>query len=149
MKIDGGALSAYAFTKPRATAEAGLYSAANEAAPPRSISSSGPAAAMPSGLANALWINKAKLEEAQRMSESPVVEFMELAKMTAVERLRNELLEDMELTEESLAALPPEERSAIEEEIRRTIKQRLGVDDPSHAGTAEGQTAAGVPEAEA
>ena len=54
--------------------------------------------------------------------------------MNPVERLRKELLESMGLTEESLAALPPEQREAIEEENRRTIKERLGIDDTQQAG---------------
>lgn len=69
--------------------------------------------------------------------------------MNPVERLRKELLESMGLTEESLAALPPEQREAIEEENRRTIKERLGIDDTQQAAPPEGQSAAGTEEAKA
>jgi hypothetical protein len=55
----------------------------------------------------------------------------------------------MGLTEESLAALPPEARDAIEDEIRRAMKQQLGIDENPEAGTAAGQAAAGTEEAEA
>ena len=144
MKIDGSALSAYAFNRQRPASTdnslsdgsgGGLSSARNiptvEAGP----------AAMPSRLANALWANKA--EKAERESESLLSEFMELSKMSPIERLRKELLEAMGLTEESLAQLPPDQREAIEEELRRTIKERLGVDE---TGQADGQTVAGTQE---
>jgi hypothetical protein len=150
MKIDGSMLPTYTLGKPRATSDDSLYSSGgggNSGA--RNIPTVAPTSGMPSGLANALWMTNAKLDKAQEESDSLLAEFMELSKMTPVERLRKELLDGMGLDEESLAALPPEERSAIEEEIRRAIKEQLGVDQTQQAGTAEGQTVAGTTEAEA
>lgn len=149
MKIDGSMLPTYTLGKPRATSEDSLYSSGGGGSNARNIPTVAPTSAMPSGLANALWMTNAKLEKAQEESDSLLAEFMELSKMTPVERLRKELLDGMGLDEESLAALPPEEHSAIEEEIRRAIKEQLGVDQTQQAGTAEGQTVAGATEAEA
>lgn len=151
MKIDGSMLSAYALGRQRPAAAAGdsLSNGMGEGggAWKRNIPTVETSAAMPSGLANALWVNKQ--EKAERESDGLLSDFMELSKMNPVERLRKELLESMGLTEESLAALPPEQREAIEEEIRRAIKERLGIDDTQQAGPAEGQSAAGTEEAKA
>ena len=145
MKIDGSLYSAYAFSKPRTTSDDSLYDGSGGGnASARNIPTVAPSSSIPSGFANALWLTQAKLDKAEAESDSLLAEFMELSKMTPVERLRKELLESMGLTEESLAALPPEERSAIEEEIRRAIKEQLGVDET--AGGAEGQAASAGPE---
>ena len=150
MKIDGSLLSAYTIGKPRTASDDSLYSATGGGnATARNIPSLEPSAPIPSNLANALWLNQAKLDKADGESDNLLAEFMELSKMTPAERLRKEMLEEMGLTDESLAALPPEERDAIEEEIRRAIKQQLGVDETNQAGTAEGQSVAGTEEAEA
>lgn len=152
MKIDGSMLSAYPLGRQRpATGDnslsGGLGSGGGSSA--RNIPTIGPAAAMPSGLANALWLNAAKLEKAESESDSLLADFMELSKMSPLERLRKELLEAMGLTEESLAQLPPEQRKEIEEEIARTIKERLGIDGTEQAGGAEGQSVTGRQEAKA
>ncbi|WP_337184793.1 hypothetical protein [Shinella sp.] len=150
MKIDGSMLSAHALGRPRAaTGGDSLSSGMGESggAWKRNIPTVETSAAMPSGLANALWVNRQ--EKAERESDGILSDFMELSKMTPVERLRKELLESMGLTEESLADLPPEAREAIEEEIRRTVKERLGIDDTREAGNAAGQSAAGNDEAKA
>lgn len=149
MKIDGSMLPTYTLGKPRATSDDSLYSSGGGGSSARNIPTVAPTSAIPSGLANALWMTSAKLDKAEAESDSLIAEFMELSKMTPVERLRKELLDSMGLDEESLAAMPPEERSAIEEEIRRAIKQQLGIDQTQQAGTAEGQPVAGTTEAEA
>lgn len=151
MKIDGSTLSAYALAR--------QYSPSSDNSLSSGMSGSGNASArniptvetssttMPSGLANALWQNASKQDKAQADSESLMSEFMELSKMSPVERLRKQLLEAMGLTEESLAQLPPETRSSIEEEIARTIKEKFGVDQTEQAGGADGQSVAGPEEA--
>ncbi len=55
-------------------------------------------------------------------------EFLKFAKMTPAEKIRARILGDKDLTEEALAALPPEERAAIEDKIKETIMRSLGVD---------------------
>ena len=153
MKIDGSTLSAYALSRQRtATADnslSGDTGGGGGSSSGRNIPTVEPTAGMPSGLANALWLTTAKLEKSGTESDDLLSEFMDLAKMTPIERLRKELLEKMGLTEDSLAQMPEEQRAAIEEEIRRAIKERLGIDDTQHAGAMEGQSTAGTPEAEA
>ncbi|GAA4182411.1 hypothetical protein [Shinella granuli] len=152
MKIDGSLYTAYAFSKPRAASEDSLYNetggnGAGGNASARNVPTVAPTTSLSSSFANALWLTQAKLDRTEVEGDGLVAEFMELSRMTAVERLRKELLETMGLTEESLAQLPPETRSAIEEEIRRAIKEQLGVDET--ADGAEGQAAgAGREEAE-
>ena len=145
MKIDGSMLSAYALGRQRPAAGTGDSlsngMADSGGAWKRNIPTVETSAAIPSGLANALWVNKQ--EKAERESDGLLSDFMELSKMSPIERLRKELLEAMGLTEESLAQLPPDQRKAIEEELRRAIKERLGVDE---TGQADGQAAAGAPE---
>ncbi len=148
MKIDGSLISAYATTK-RTTSDSGAYNGADTGSTSRNIPTVSAAGTMPSGLANALWLTNAKLDKAQDESDSLIAEFMELSKMTPAERLRKEILDRMGLDETSLAAMPDEQREAIEEDIRRAIKEQLGIDETEHAGAVEGQATAGPEEAEA
>ena len=55
-------------------------------------------------------------------------EFLKYAKMSPVERIRYDYLKSQGLDEESLAALPAELRKAIEEEIKKLIKEKLHLD---------------------
>ncbi|KAF7599486.1 MAG: hypothetical protein CGU28_01395 [Candidatus Dactylopiibacterium carminicum] len=61
--------------------------------------------------------------------ESLLEELREYQRKSPMERLREQLLADMNLTEESLAALPPEQREAIEAAITAEIKARLLAQD--------------------
>lgn len=150
MKIDGSLLSAYAATRQRTTGNESAYAGTDGQSPVRkNIPTVSAAGTMPSGLANALWLTNAKVEKAQEESDSLIAEFMELSKMTPAERLRKEILDRMGLDEASLAALPDEQREAIEEDIRRAIKEQLGIDETRHAGAMDGQSTAGPEEAEA
>ena len=149
MKIDSSLISAYATAKPRSIAEDNTSGVTGGAAAARNIPTVGPAGSMPSGLANTLWLANAKIVKAQEQSDSLAAEFMELSKMTPAERLREQMLEEMGLTEDSLKALPKEQRQAAEDEIRRAIKEQLGIDEQQHAGAVEGQPVAGTQEAEA
>lgn len=147
MKIDGSMLSAYTFGKPRTSSGDSLYDGSGGSPAGRNIPTVSPSAPISSGFANALWLTQAKLDKAESESDGLVAEFMDLSKMTAAERLRKEMLEALGLTEESLAQLPEAERAAIENDIRRAIKQQLGIDETQQAGTAEGQSVAGTEEA--
>ncbi|OLF79789.1 hypothetical protein AWH62_15570 [Maricaulis sp. W15] len=60
-----------------------------------------------------------------------VSEFLRWANMTPAERIRAQYLEQEGLSEDSLAALPEEERERIEMEIQQRIRDALG-------GTADG-----------
>lgn len=52
-------------------------------------------------------------------------ELMKILEMTPAERIRYTTLQDMGLTEEALAALPPDERMRIEEMIEEEIERQL------------------------
>ncbi|NVO12877.1 MAG: hypothetical protein HXX10_02460 [Rhodoplanes sp.] len=52
-------------------------------------------------------------------------EFLKEVKKTPAERLRESLLKQMGLTEEALAAMDPDARTAVEKSIADAIKQRL------------------------
>jgi hypothetical protein len=56
---------------------------------------------------------------------SVVEEFLRESKKSPIERLREAYLKAHNLSEESLAALPPSERQAIEDDIRKAIQQAL------------------------
>lgn len=136
MKIDGSMLSAYAIGRPRPLGgednpSGGMNGGGGGSA--RNIPTVETSSALPSGLANALWLATLKQEKAERESESLLSEFKELSRMSPAERLRKEILEAMDLTEEGLAQMPPEQRAAVEEEIRRALKERLGIDEPRQA----------------
>ena len=58
-------------------------------------------------------------------------ELAEYASKSVAEHVRDAVLKDMGLTEEDLAAMPPEQRAAIEDEIARRVAQALsGLTDP-------------------
>lgn len=52
-------------------------------------------------------------------------EFLEIARMSPAERLHMQILESMGLTEEDLAAMPPEARKSALEEISRRMLDSL------------------------
>lgn len=70
-------------------------------------------------------------DDVQAANEAVAREFLKWAQMSPEEKLRAQILKSKDLDEESLAALPPEERDAIEAEIREAVKQAFGVDDAS------------------
>ncbi|MAC88937.1 hypothetical protein [Maricaulis sp.] len=57
---------------------------------------------------------------------SAVAEFLRWANMTPAERIRAQYLEQEGMSEDSLAALPEEERERIEMEIQQRIRDALG-----------------------
>lgn len=68
--------------------------------------------------------------EAIEATEKPNLreELMRLASMSPAELIRHQMLNDMGLTEESLKALPYEERMKIEALIKEEIERQLGVE---------------------
>ena len=76
-------------------------------------------------------------------SNSVTAEFMKIAKMTPAQRMREQILKSMHLTEADLAAMTPAERSDVEKKIAEMIKERLagqtGTDGSS--GASAGSTA--------
>jgi hypothetical protein len=55
--------------------------------------------------------------------DTAVQDFLDYAKKTPAERMRDAILKSMGLTEEDLKSMSPEKRKAVEETIRQKIKQ--------------------------
>ncbi|OCJ18040.1 hypothetical protein A6U87_03775 [Rhizobium sp. AC44/96] len=69
-------------------------------------------------------------DEAKARHDAVISEFTELANMTPAERIRQQMLERLGISEDELASMPPEERAAVEKQIAEEIKKQLtGVDD--------------------
>ena len=77
-------------------------------------------------------------DPAKARYDSVVSEFTELANQTPAERIRDQILQRLGLTEDDLKAMPPEQREAVEKQIADELKRQLtgedGKDEPS-AGT--------------
>ncbi|MGR6468238.1 hypothetical protein [Rhizobium sp. PAMB 3182] len=80
-------------------------------------------------------------QEADKTAESDArhaalaEEFGDMANRTAAEQIRAQYLEERGMTEESLAAAPPEVREQIEKEIAEEIKKRLRISEDAAPGT--------------
>ncbi|MBV1786649.1 hypothetical protein KQ940_01115 [Marinobacterium sp. D7] len=73
--------------------------------------------------------NHSRSEYSPATSEEPIdarEELIKLLSMSSAERIRYLMLKDMGLTEETLAALPYEERQRIEQQIEQEIRRQLG-----------------------
>jgi len=85
----------------------------------------------------------------QRLDEEPTTIapptateiFLEEARKTPMQRMREQVLEALGLTEDALAQMAPEERRAAEDKIREMIEEKLrqaaGADDEAPASNAE------------
>ncbi len=73
------------------------------------------------------------------LKKSAEEEFLEIARKSPLERLRDKILEDMKVSESDLAAMKPEERQAIEDEIKRRMMEAL--QGSSEAGAMVDKTA--------
>jgi len=51
--------------------------------------------------------------------------FLEEARKSPIERMREQILEALGLSEESLAALPADQRAAVEDQIRELMEEKL------------------------
>ncbi len=76
-----------------------------------------------------ILVSQQSRDDMRAANEAVAREFLEWAQMSPEEKLRAQILKSKDLDEESLKALPPEEREAIETEIREAIKQAFGVDE--------------------
>jgi hypothetical protein len=67
--------------------------------------------------------------------------FLEEARKDPIERMREQVMEELGLTEDSLAQMSPEERRAAEDKIREMIEEKLrkamGADDEPAASNGE------------
>jgi hypothetical protein len=88
-------------------------------------------------LADALWSMESQGVEIDQpagdtwLGEAPSTDiedqFMDMSKKTLAERIRDQYLESHGLSEEDLAAMSPEDREAVEAEIRKAILEAMGV----------------------
>lgn len=66
----------------------------------------------------------------ERLKPSAEDKFLEYARMSPAERLRAQILEDMKLSEDDVAAMEPEARATVEDEIKKRMLEALtGKDD--------------------
>lgn len=79
-------------------------------------------------------------DETKSANDALAAEWSKWANMTPGEKIRAQYLEAKGLTEEDLAAMPADEREAIEKEIAELIKQQLAGIDDDGSKTAESQT---------
>ncbi len=93
----------------------------------------------PTSISSTMWALQAT-DESQTMSGTEdetktrnaalASEFSDLANMSLAERIRKQVLDSLGLTEDSLNAMPAEERAAIEKQIAEEVKRQLtGNDD--------------------
>lgn len=77
--------------------------------------------------------------------------FHEYMAMTPAEKMRDAILKEMGLTEEEIAAMPPEKQKAIEEEIAQRMQQRAELQAAKEKEQSHGDrsSAVGSPEEEA
>lgn len=68
-------------------------------------------------------------EKAEELSprQSIEEEFLEIARKSPAERLRDKILEELETSEEALAQMDAEARTAMEVEIKRQMMEQLQV----------------------
>ena len=52
-------------------------------------------------------------------------QFLEIARKSPLERLRDKILEDMKMSEDDVAKMEPEARQAVEDEIKRRMMEAL------------------------
>jgi len=64
-------------------------------------------------------------EPAQPTEMSATEKFLEEARKTPMERMREQILKELGLTEEALAQMAPEEKRAAEDKIREMIEEKL------------------------
>lgn len=74
--------------------------------------------------------------------------FLEEARKSPIERMREQILQELGLTEEGLAGLPPDERRAAEDKIRAMVEERLrqasGAGDGAEASASNAATLGAV-----
>jgi hypothetical protein len=73
---------------------------------------------------------------------SATEEFRKYMQMTPAEKIRHGVLSEMGITEEQLAALPPEQREAMDKKIAEMIAIRTGGTDQNALAIQQGQSAA-------
>jgi hypothetical protein len=84
--------------------------------------------------------------EAEAISEPSVEDlFLEEMKKSPAERLREQILKALGETEESVAAMPPEQQQAMEKQIAELIKEKLREANGAREAGSDASLAAGAP----
>lgn len=114
---------------------------------PRSENSAGPLSILPISSAQPLSFESVlqlqMLDEPEPTIGAPTATeiFLEEARKDPMERLREQIMEQLGVSEADLAALPPEERRAMEDRIRQLIEEKLregmGVDSAKAGSNGE------------
>jgi hypothetical protein len=79
------------------------------------------------------------VEEAK--TPSATERFLEEARKSPMERLREQIMKELGISEEDLAAMPPDEKRATEDKIRELIEEKLkqGMRTNDSAGDSAGE----------
>jgi TPP-dependent pyruvate/acetoin dehydrogenase alpha subunit len=94
----------------------------------------------PALLANTnISVGKGQLTESLKPSAKE--EFLEYARMSPAERLRAQILEEMKLSEDAVAAMEPEARATVEDEIKKRMLEALTGKDNVEPGSMLDMTA--------
>ncbi|SDA44634.1 hypothetical protein [Sinorhizobium sp. NFACC03] len=137
MKIDNS-ISNYYFSQRRQ--QMGTVSPIEETgtdARPRQAPTIAPPSTL-NALSNALWATATRdetgtasitdQEGAAPSGNSVSDEFLKRAKMSLAEQIRAQILESLGLSEEDLKAMDPDQRKAVEDEVRQAIERAMGVE---------------------
>ena len=83
-------------------------------------------AAAPLSFANILALQSLIDEEPAQLTEMTATQkFLAEAQKTPMERMREQIMKDLGLTEESLAQMSPEDRRIAEDKIREMIEEKI------------------------
>jgi hypothetical protein len=102
--------------------------ALSEAASPAASGTILPAANTSLGLSFETILSLQSLDEVeptQLVEQSATQKFLEEARKSPIERMREQIMEELGLTEDSLAQLPPDEKRAMEDKIAKMIEEKL------------------------
>jgi hypothetical protein len=81
--------------------------------------------ATPLSFETVLELQRLDEEPATLKAPTPTEIFLEEAQKSPMERMREQILEQLGITEEDLAQMSPEERRATEDQIRRLIEEKF------------------------
>lgn len=105
-------------------AQGGAAPASFQAAFEQAVEAQAAAVEKPEGPARVMT-QAERNEEIRAANEAVLAAFREYMSKTPVEHLRERILEEMGISEEDLARMPPEQRQAVEAEIADRIKERM------------------------
>jgi hypothetical protein len=81
---------------------------------------------------------------AKTLGSGAAEEFQKYMQMTPAEKVRHGVLSELGMTEEQLAAMPPEQREAAEKKIAEMIAMRTGGTDQNALAVQQGQAGGGA-----